>query len=83
MFFTSTTSAHLIHEIIQVSPTLLFKRGNLNEKIIIFPHLNYYFAGDIKPYIGFGGMFEWAKPDPCGNSAFAQWGIWAKGGVAF
>lgn len=49
----------------------------------IFTHLNYYFENDIRPYIGFGGMFEWSQPDPCNNSGCSQWGIWAKGGVAF
>lgn len=74
------------------NPPILLTDADINESSALMPralshkiftHINYYFVGDIKPYIGFGGMFEWAKPDPCDNSAFAQWGIWAKGGVAF
>jgi hypothetical protein len=74
------------------NPPILLNDADINEASALMPralshkiftHFNYYFEGDINPYIGFGGMFEWGQPDPCNNSAFSQWGIWAKGGVAF
>lgn len=37
----------------------------------------------LEPYCGVGGYVEFARTDPDHNSAFSQWSIWAKGGIAF
>ena len=35
------------------------------------------------PFIGGGGFAEFARADPCDNSANAQWGLWIKMGLSF
>ncbi len=38
---------------------------------------------NVIPSIGGGGFIEFAKPDPCDNSAHAQWGLWLKMSLSY
>ncbi|MGE0010417.1 MAG: hypothetical protein AB7F19_00445 [Candidatus Babeliales bacterium] len=47
----------------------------------VFTHLGYTWEGcDYSPFFGVGGEVEFSGKH---NSAFNQWGVWAKGGFAF
>jgi len=37
----------------------------------------------VDPYFGFGFAVEWAHVDPDKNSAYAQWQMWLKTGIAY
>lgn len=51
----------------------------------IFAHINHAWRGyeEYTPYIGVGGMTEWAGSCPDKNSGHNQWGVWLKGGIAY
>jgi hypothetical protein len=50
----------------------------------IFAHVNYAWhqQDDYTPYLGIGGMGEWAQKGSNDNG-YSQWGIWLKGGLAY
>ncbi len=51
----------------------------------IFGYAGYWWdnPNGIDPYFGGGFAVEWAHPDPDKNSAFSQWQIWMKTGIAY
>lgn len=50
----------------------------------LFAHVNYAWhqRDDYTPYLGVGGMGEWAQKGSHDNG-YSQWGIWIKGGIAY
>ncbi len=76
------------------NPAILLKDSDINVQSGILPraishkiftHVGYAWHNNdgLVPYLGIGADAEWATPSVKKNSAFAQWGLWVKGGIAY
>lgn len=51
----------------------------------VFGYAGYWWdnPAGIDPYFGLGFAIEWAHLDPANNSAYSQWQLWLKTGIAY
>lgn len=76
------------------NPAILLQDSDINESSALLPralsnkfflYCNYVWDQDetIAPYCGIGAAVEVANTNPDHNSAFSQWLVWAKAGIAY
>lgn len=56
---------------------------SISNKVFCYAGYNWYNPEGLNPYFGSGFAVEWAHIDPKRNSAYAQWQIWLKTGLAY